>query len=108
MLEPHVDLTRSFLIQEVARASTTTTYGRIERLTGVNAQSVGRVILEPISRCEQRHGRPMLTALVVKADKRRLPGDRFFDLAREYGRLTDQSDREFWREECERVYEYWR
>ena len=50
----------------------------------------------------------MLTALVVKAGKQGIPGDAFFDLAREYGRLTNQSEVEFWREECRRVYEYWR
>lgn len=107
VLERRVDVARSFLISEVARASTTTTYGVVGELTGVIARSVGRVILEPISRYEHRHGRPMLTALVV-LDDTKIPGTGFFDLAREYGRLTDQGEVGFWYEECERVYEYWR
>lgn len=101
-----IAIARSFLISEVARGLTTTTYGQIGELIDLNPQLVGPVILEPISHYEQHHGRPMLTALVVSAE-RHIPSDPFFDLAREYGRLTDQNEVEFWREECERVYEYW-
>ncbi len=49
----------------------------------------------------------MLTALVVNGDTK-IPSPPFFALAREYGRLTNQGEMEFWYEECERVHKYWR
>lgn len=106
MIEHRVAIARSYLI-DVAKASATTTYGEVGKLIDLIPRSVGLAILEPISRYEQRDGRPMLTALVVNAETR-IPGITFFDLAREYGRLTNQSEVEFWHEECTRVYEYWR
>ena len=101
-----IALARSYLIWEVARGCTTTTYGAVARVTGVNAQAVGLVILEPISHFEQHLGRPMLTALVVSQETG-MPSDPFFELARSYRRLTCQEVRGFWEAECRKVYDFW-
>jgi len=54
--------------------------------------------------------RPMLSALVVRTDTG-IPGDGFFVLARQLGKLeenaTEEQQREFWENERDQVYETW-
>ncbi len=51
-----------------------------------------------------------MSALVVRADTG-IPGDGFFVLARQLGRLeenaTEEQQREFWENERDQVYETW-
>lgn len=64
---------------------------------------MGRMLYH-IATYEQRLGRPMLTALVVKASG--LPGDGFFELAEQFGRDVSDND-QMWSQELERVREFW-
>lgn len=65
---------------------------------------VGRMLYH-VANYEQRLGRPMLTALVVKS-RTGMPGDGFFELAEQFGR--DASDRDgAWAQELRRVREFW-
>ncbi len=63
-------------------------------------------LLGEISTCEHEDGRPMLSVLVVRKDDQ-MPGEGFFTLARDLGRLTTQTHEDFVREEREAVYRQW-
>jgi hypothetical protein len=73
------------------------------------SQETGQMLGE-ISRREHECGRPMLSAVVVRAQGRR-PGPGFFKLARQLGRIpedaTDEELESFWRAEQEAVYAEW-
>ena len=65
-------------------------------------------ILGEISEDEVNLKRPMLSALVTKVNGS--PGEGFFSLATELGKLQDDSEegkRKFWQKEKEAVYETW-
>lgn len=63
-------------------------------------------MLDDINRKELAEDRPMITAIVVhKHDK--IPGNGFFNLARDLGKLTKQDERLFWVNEIRNVWEYW-
>jgi len=60
-----------------------------------------------ISKNELEQGRPMLSAIVVRANRK--IGDGFFNWARELGVLAEGQDEDkFWREEIEKIYETWK
>lgn len=63
------------------------------------------MMLDGISRSENKAGRGMLSALVIRKDKR-MSGPGFFRLARKLGRKFDD-DREFWKGESKRVIGSW-
>ena len=62
--------------------------------------------LDEINRFERRHGRPMLTALVV-GKQTGMPGRGFFRLASSWGADTRNHQR-FWKAELKRVRQHWR
>lgn len=106
-------------LKQIARDGATTTYAELKPLLGLDPGKAGdnltlsRVvgpILDRISRREHEEGRPMLSAVVLHQGSP-LPGDGFFKLARELGRLTGEGGRnewEFHREELARVHAQWR
>ena len=56
---------------------------------------------------ELQHNRPMLTALVVGVSGK--PGQGFYDLARDLGKLSEGADEiEFWQTEKSVVYKVWK
>lgn len=77
-------------------------------LTGNHmARETGQMLGE-ISQNEYAQSRPMLSALVVRADGSLGPG--FFNLARELGKLsveTKEGERGFWENERNAVYKTW-
>jgi hypothetical protein len=96
-----------------ARNRGTVTYQEVAEIMGVTphgrhlAITAGRMA-GTISRNEHHHGRPMLSAIVVKVVGQ--PGHGFFDLARDLGRLnSDDPDAEqvFWEKEKRDVYRTW-
>jgi hypothetical protein len=105
-------LVYSELIQ-AARYRGVTTYQAIAEIMGLllTGAHMGRevgYILGEISEDEVRHGRPMLSAIAVSAAG--VPGGGFFGLARDLGRLqedTEAAERRFWEEEKEAVYATW-
>ncbi len=63
-------------------------------------------ILGEISDDEVANGRPMLSAIAVNVKGQ--PGEGFFALARQHGKLIDDSEQTFWERERQLVYETWK
>ena len=71
------------------------------------ANQIGKV-LGAISEDEHALGRPMLSAMAVRVTG--IPGDGFYTMARDLGRLTSDDkteQRRFWEEQSQAVYETW-
>lgn len=106
-----VDLELRDQLREVARRRETTTYQPIANALGVDLDQdsergrLGR-ILGDISRAEHAEGRPLLSAVVVLGSSN-VPGNGFFDLARELGVHTGDDDLAFFAVELRRVHDYW-
>ena len=97
---------------KAARAKQPITYGEIAEIMGLPpsgdhmARETGEILGE-ISEYEHLHGRPLLSAVVVRSDKKTI-GKGFFTLARELGKLQEGMDeRSFWERELEEVYDTW-
>lgn len=103
------------LIQQAAADGPPILYRDVAGIMGLPAmgQHMGAEtghILGEISEDEHNQQRPMLSALVVRADTD-IPGDGFFALARQLGRLaenaTQEEQEQFWQKELRRVYRTW-
>ena len=99
-------------LKHVARRRTVVHYSEIAPLAGLDMQlpydrkQLGD-LLGDISTYEHRHGRPMLSAVVVHAEDGR-PGKGFFQLARLLGLLHKSGDDEvFFAGELQRVHDHW-
>lgn len=71
------------------------------------ARQTGQMLGE-ISQNENDQRRPMLSALVIRTDGS--PGDGFFNLARDLGKLTSdarEDEKQFWNFEVESVFRTW-
>jgi len=97
-----------------ARYRGTVTYQEIAQIMGLPlrgrymANEVARLVGE-ISEDEHLHGRPMLSAIVVRKHEGD-PGAGFFVLAKDLGKLQDDSEagkRRFWEQEKAAVYATW-
>jgi hypothetical protein len=92
-----------------------TTYQAIAQIMGLPVTGAymgtetGKILGE-ISEDELNQGRPMLSAIAVGVSG--LPGQGFFGLAEQLGRLptgaSDEEKRRFWEQEREALYETWR
>ena len=96
-----------------AHTRTTVSYKQIAALMGLPpsgnymSHETG-VLLGEISEEEHGHGRPMLSALAIRADG--MPGGGFFGLARDLGLLRDESaagERQFWEAHKQALYDTW-
>lgn len=89
----------------------TVTYQEIAKMMGIplsgNYMSslLGKILGE-ISEDEVANGRPMLSAIAVGVNGQ--PGTGFYVLARDLGKLTNQSEGDFWEAEKKAVYETWK
>ena len=98
-------------LQEVARNRQTTCYQPIADLVGLNLESaldrkrIGDVVGK-LSEREHEHGRPMISAVVVRAEDSK-PGSGFFKLARQLGLWTVGDEDTFYVQELKRVHDYW-
>ena len=63
--------------------------------------------LDEINKYELRAGKPLLSAVVIHKDTDRMPGDGFFRIAWEMGQYKEGEPEEYWRQELERVWNYW-
>jgi hypothetical protein len=97
-----------------ARYGGVTTYQAIAQAMGIRpigghmSSQTGQILGE-ILEDEINWGRPMLTALVVGSVDG-MPGPGFFNLAREFGKLHDDSEdaeHDFWEQEKKAVYAEW-
>ena len=99
------------LLLGAAEARGTIEYMPVAEVMGITqtgnymGKEVGQMCGE-ISENEVSHGRPMLSAVVVKTDGR--PGEGFFTFARQIGRWDGSGDKvDFWRSEIQEVYSTW-
>jgi len=98
---------------KAARKKESVPYEEIGQIMGLEAhggmaKEIGQLLGE-INEDEHNNGRPMLSAVAVEPTTR-MPGEGFFQFAKELGRFdgeTDEDKREFWRDEIQRVYEIW-
>ena len=98
-------------LKATARRHETTFYSEIAPLAGLNMESeYDRIrlaqILDEISRGEHSQGRPLLSAVVIRKDEN-LPGQGFFNLARDLGLYAGNDDLEYWVKELARVHQHW-
>jgi hypothetical protein len=98
-----------------ARYDGVVTYQELASLLGLPLQGshMGKqvgLLLGEVSEDEHQQGRPMLSAVVVGVSGE--PGPGFYALAKELGKLLDDTDKEanrrFWRQEKQAVYATWR
>lgn len=69
-------------------------------------KGIGQILAE-VSSYEYAHGRPLLSALVVRKDSGR-PGKGFTELVRSFGKhIVPAQEMDFWRNEVMRVIAYW-
>ena len=104
------DALRNHLIG-VARRGELTTYRRLAAAFDLNFSTPAdrerlAAALRDVSVAEHRTGRPLLSAVVVLARRRR-PGAGFFDCARAVGVLTNETEEDFYEAELARVYRQW-
>jgi len=106
-MDDHARATVRDMVIAVARAKRTVHYAELFDLIGADIDdyehrdSLFRV-LDDIDREE-----PLLVTAVVTNQQTGVPGHGFFDLAREMGRLGDESDVSFHQRELRRVWEHY-
>jgi len=102
---------RRRLIAAAAQEDAFIHYDEVAEILGIfgdrldHSAELGRE-LDEISTFEHRHGRPLLTAVVVRKDDMR-PGKGFFKMARRHGKFKRQGKDEFYLTELARVRRYW-
>ncbi len=99
-------------LREVARTHRLITYGEVAEVIGLDWQkNFGKCrqiprVLEKICTTENEHGRPMLSAVVVRKDAG-IPGAGFFVVASDLKRFRGTDTKSFWQSERDRVWDYW-
>ena len=101
----------------IARNKNTINYIKIANIMGLPPETpmghqwvnkTGKILGE-ICKYEHAHGRPMLSAIVVRTDTEQ-PGSGFSALARDLKKLDSSSpddEKLFWEQEIEEVYKCW-
>jgi hypothetical protein len=101
---------------QLARSGNVITYGELAGLVHLQMESLAdrnqlSHNLDQINRQEHNQGHPMISAVVVYADKNG-PGDGFSNLGTElglYGGSHSKNDKlTFWTSELKKVYDFWR
>ncbi len=96
----------------VAQAGGYITYSDIAPLAGLDMTlqadrtEIGRILGE-ISTFEHNQGRPLLSVIVIHRDNN-MPGEGFFQLARDLNRYQGADDLLFFIQELQRVHQHWR
>ena len=88
---------------EVAKCRATVSYSELRP----DAPQTLAVPLDEINRHEHREGRPLLSAVVTHKDGDQMSGDGFFRIAWELGEYQEGDPERYWRQELERVWDYW-
>ena len=118
-LKPKYRGTKEYLLVyaeliNAARCRGTVTYQEVAEIMGLplSGSHMGAetgYMLGEISAEEVSHGRPMLSAIAVNT--RGVPGPGFIPWAERLGRYkgsSKESEKKFWKEEEEAIYETWR
>lgn len=99
-------------LKQVAREETTTTYGEVAPVVGLDMarpedRSRMAELLDEISEAEHEEGRPLLSAVVVHAqggESGGIPGSGFFSMAKSLGVFDGRDKVSFFARELMRVY----
>ena len=99
-------------LEDAARAGTTLTYSDVAPLAGLDMSKPDHrnqmsAILCEIGEFEHAHGRPLLTAIVIRADLNH-PGQGFYELAKQLGLFKGGDQISYFAQELSRVHSYWR
>lgn len=110
VLDPRSLIIRESLV-EIARAQGITNYSAQGRLVGLSMdspddRSMIASLLDEINQYEAQRHAPMLSALVIRADKN-MPGEGFFSCAIGLGKSIGDSELLFWINEVKEVHKYW-
>jgi len=99
-------------LKSVAQQGNVTTYSDIAPLANLDMgnqadrNKIGEILGE-ISTFEHEHKRPLLSVIVIHRDNN-MPGQGFFNLARELGIYKGSDDFLFFVNELRRVHDYWK
>jgi len=111
-MEDKIMTVRAFLIR-IARRKGLTNYTDAGAVADLDmASESGRIliaqILDEINTQEVSQGAPMISALVIYQDPKKMrPGPGFFVCARGLGKLRDNDEDGFWTKEVSAVHRYW-
>ncbi len=98
-------------LKVVARAGQVATYSEIAPLAGLDMadpddrNQIGNLLGE-ISTFEHQHGHPLLSVVVIHRDNN-IPGNGFFNLARDLNVYNGMDDFLFFIQELRRVHDFW-
>ena len=86
-----------------------TDLARVADLDLAGEQAIAQLgkLLDEIAIDDVKAGRPLLAAVVVRADTQ-MPSKGLFKFAKAHGLMTDKDDLEFWSKELARVYDAWK
>ena len=99
-------------LKMTAAARGTTVYGELGPLIGLDmdlpaARTQLGNLLGEISTFEHKHGRPLLSVIVVHKKEDQMPGSGFFTLAKRLGIYEGKDNLGFFVKELKRVHEHW-
>ena len=95
-------------LKRIAQAKGVTNYAAIGRMVDLDMNNPGdrqkiSIILDDVNRYEREYKRPMLTAVVIRQDIN-MPGEGFFECARELGYSWESNNLVFWAHELAEVH----
>jgi hypothetical protein len=98
-------------LKRVARSKNVTNYTAIGNMIGLDMGNPGdrnkiAKILDEINYHEHQYGRPMISAVVIRQDIN-MPGEGFFECARQLSKYKESNDLIFWVHELASVHNYW-
>ncbi len=98
-------------LKRIARSQDVASYTDIGRMIGLDMgnpadRNTIAEILDEINLYEHQGRRPMLSSVVIRPDIN-IPGQGFFDCARQLGTYRGTSDVVFWVHELTKVHNYW-
>ncbi len=98
-------------LKRIARSRAVTDYTAIGQMIGLDMGNLvdGNKIadvLDEINFYEHQHGRPMLSAVVIR-QRKNMPGNGFFECAKQLRNYWGNDDLVFWVHELTRVHNHW-
>ena len=101
-------------LKQVAKAQGLISYGEVAPVANLDMASPAdrttiSALLDWINQDEEKHGRPMISAPVVRVGEQ-TPGPGFFVCARNLGRLASRDEVDevgFWAMEVKKVHTFW-
>lgn len=98
-------------LKRIAHAKNVTNYTAIGQMIGLDMENPANrnkisEVLDGINHYEHRRKRPMLSAVVIRQDIN-MPGQGFFECARQLRKYEGGNKSVFWAHELTEVHNYW-